>query len=115
MSITENFQTTIERLQDNVSVTTVFGDPIERGEKIVVPVSTLRYGFGGNYETGSDGDKDEQETGVGGGVMASPSGVVEITDDVTRFVPIRNWRRTIAYAAVAFLVGLILGRRGDRS
>jgi uncharacterized spore protein YtfJ len=97
-------------LRENSGVETVYGDPIERDGRTVVPAAKVAYGFGGGFGTGGT-DEDGSGGGGGGGVAASPLGALEVTDDGTRFVRFQDRRRTLALALVAAAVGYLLGRR----
>ena len=60
------------------SVTTVFGDPVEREGVTVVPVAKARFGFGGGGGGGvRDGDEGSGGGG-GGGALVSPVGYIEL-------------------------------------
>ena len=105
-----------ERLQDSANARTVFGDPVERDGRTVIPVARLAYGFGGGF-----GDQPAEDAerpmgsgaGMGGGAMAKPVGALEVTDHETRFVPVGGGRRWVVVLG-AFLVGLLLGTLGRR-
>lgn len=68
--------TIVERLQRSANVESVYGDPIVKGEKTVVPVARVAFGFGGGYGTGSDSEDESggRGGGVGGGASATPLG-----------------------------------------
>lgn len=125
----------VDVLRDRAGVETVFGDPIERGGRTVVPVARVSYGFGGGWgsgghegesETASDSEVDVETVGTpdfdgevgegggfGGGLMAHPVGALEITDDGTRFVRFSNRRRAVGALLVGLALGLLLGGGGD--
>ena len=84
----------------NTGAKTVYGEPVTVGSRTIIPVAQAAYGFGG----GGDGDG-------GGGVLTTPVGALELTDETTRFVPIHPLRRLVAAVAVGLLVGYLLGRR----
>ncbi|MFB6188611.1 MAG: GerW family sporulation protein [Halapricum sp.] len=120
MSITQTFDELADRLQHTAGSDTVFGDPIAAEGKTIIPVARIRYGFGGGFgsaEAGPDvesvaeeGDEERpipagEGGGMGGGVDATPVGVVEVTEDDTRFVRFADRRRL----AAVFLSGLFLG------
>jgi quinol-cytochrome oxidoreductase complex cytochrome b subunit len=48
---------------------------------------------------------------MGGGLSAKPAGIVEISDDETRFIPFANRKRLVAVALVFALIGYLLGRK----
>ena len=111
----------VERLAEAGGVGSVYGEPVERDDRTVVPVARVAWGFGGGggSETADDegdGERSESEPagegyGMGGGVSASPAGALEITDDGTRFVGYGNPKKLLGVALLAFLAGVLLGRR----
>lgn len=108
----------VERLQSNANIKTVFGEPFESHGKTLVPVATVAYGFGGGAGSkrhSENGKAPGEGGGMGGGARATPAGVLEITDDHTRFVRFGpNWRM-IGAAAFIFMLGMRFGtRRGRR-
>lgn len=102
MDPSEHFGGVVERLRESASVETVYGDPIERDGRTVVPVANVGYGFGGGW--GTD-DEEGEGGGVGGGASATPVGALEVDDETTRFVRFGDRRRV----GVALFVGLVLG------
>ena len=100
----------LEKLVDKVggkaSVTAVFGEPITRNGKTVVPVAKIRWGVGGGSGSGSGpaegvgaGMASGQGAGGGGGVTAEPIGYLEIDDEAAAFKPIAS-----AYPSPIFLL-----------
>ncbi|WP_254536410.1 GerW family sporulation protein [Halomarina litorea] len=106
----------IERLSEAASVEAVYGDPLTVDGRTVIPVARVAYGFGGGYDPMADREKGA--SGGGGGVRASPVGVLEVTEGETRFVRFGRRRRTIGAFAVGVLVGALAAysraRRGER-
>jgi len=98
MSVQEFLGTIGERLSATANVKSVYGDPITTGQRTVIPVATIRYGFGG-------GVKGLTDKGGGGGVIARPSGALEITPQGTRFVPFSE-PKTVG---IAFAMGVVAG------
>jgi uncharacterized spore protein YtfJ len=109
------FRDVIERLVSGVGVRTVYGEPIQAGDRTIVPVARVGFGFGGgggsHPRPGEDGDEGG---GGGGGGSTRPVGVVEITPAGTRFVPIHDRRALAGAFAVGVLVGLLLRARCRR-
>lgn len=108
----------VERLAEAGAVGSVYGEPVEREDRTVIPVARVAWGFGGgggseaaDPEADDDPDSAGEGYGVGGGVSASPAGALEITDDGTRFVGYGNAKKLAAVALVALLAGVALGRR----
>ena len=106
MEVKDILQVIGERLQTSATVKSVYGDPITAGDRTVIPVARVRYGFGGGgaHLAGGGG-------GGGGGVRADPAGVVEITSAGTKFIAFPDHRRLIAAIALGIGIGMILGRR----
>ena len=99
----------VERLQQSASVESVYGEPIESADRMVVPVARIAYGFGSG---GSENEGDEEGGfGGGGGLAATPVGALEITEAGTRFVRFDEPRRMAVAFVVGLLIGLRLGRR----
>lgn len=131
MNDSDGWNSILTHLRDNASARAVYGEPIETQGRTVVPVAKVWYGFGGGAgpeveeggpETAAQ-TRGEVEEGVerreaysggsggGGGVRAVPTGVVEITDDGTRFVSFSSGKKLALVAAVCLLVGYLFGRR----
>jgi uncharacterized spore protein YtfJ len=101
MNIEQLLQSLAERVSASASVRNVCGDPVVVGNRTVIPIAQVRYGFGGG-----GGSKGEQESGGGGGgVSARLSGVLEITPEGTRFIKFDDHRT----ACVALALGFVLG------
>lgn len=116
MSLAKIFQAWTESLERGASVKNVFGDPIELQGRTLVPVARVAYGFGAGRGHGKSDDAkkpaDAEDGGGGGGASAKPIGVLEVTDEGTRFIPTRGNGRLYAGIAAGFVVGMwIAGRR----
>lgn len=105
----------IDRLADRIGAHSgsraVFGDPIEKGQRTVIPVAQSMWGSGAG--TG-DSVEDGSGAGGGGGAMSKPLGYIEITPSSARFVPLhRPWQDVkliLAYAFGAWLLSRGLNR-----
>jgi uncharacterized spore protein YtfJ len=106
----------VERLQHSATVRSVFGDPIERGDRTVVPVARVAFGFGGGYGSGGEetSETSGQGGGGGGGASATPVGALEITDEGTRFVRFDERRRSLGLLVVGLVAGMLLGKRSSK-
>jgi uncharacterized spore protein YtfJ len=92
-----------ERLKAAANVKVVFGDPQVIEGKTIIPVAVASYGFG----AGGPGPRGERTGGGGGGgVRVKPVGVVEITAEGTRFIPVIdvNGLATLGLIALALLL-----------
>lgn len=110
----QNFIPTIaERLQSSATVKNIYGEPIERDGKTIIPVARIRYGFGGGMGTkGKDPEQGEQGGGGGGGVNAIPVGVLEVTSEETRLIPFNDFKKTAMYFVAGIIFGLLFLRKG---
>lgn len=123
---TENFIESIGKdLGISASVNNVYGEPIHSGDKTIIPVARIAYGFGGGYGQGLKGKKPvtssdvffgEQPSkgegaGGGGGIYAKPKGVYEISPQSTRFIPANGTRILLTGIAVGFLIKAIFFSR----
>ena len=131
MSIKDIFTSIVGRLQDNAGVKAVYGDPIEVGARTIIPVAKVGYGFGGGNGRlleagegalpvagpGSSEEDDSSPQGMGGGAGVTPMGVLEVTENDTRFVPIPNQNSLIIAGALfaGFALGAALAARSRRN
>ncbi len=106
---TEELVATIsERLKATADVKVVYGEPQVIEGRTIIPVAVASYGFG----AGSGGG--EQGSGGGGGVRVKPLGVLEITAERTRFIPIVDVNRLATLGLIALVVILFWFRRPFR-
>jgi len=95
-----------ESIVGQASVKTIYGEPISTHEKTIIPVAKIMYGFGAGAGTGGVGEKNRGEGGGGGGgVRAVPIGVIEVSKQQTRFVPITDRKKL----GGAMLAGMVIG------
>lgn len=96
----------LSRAGEQLGVTRVFGEPVEREGVTVVPVAVTIGGGGGGTAP------DDQGTGGGFGGMVRGIGVYTISNGRVRFVPAVDTTALAALAVVA--VGVILRARRHR-
>jgi uncharacterized spore protein YtfJ len=96
----------LEDMQAQASVDAVYGQPVTVGEKVVIPMASVAYGFGLGFGEGTDQAAGESGGcaggGEGGGMGARPLGVIEITPEHTRVEPYVNEQAVT-------LAGMVLG------
>lgn len=93
----------------------IYGEPISPHSKTVIPVAKITYGYGAGAGTGGVGDTSARGEGGGGGggVRAVPVGVIEISDQHTRFVSISDRKKLAGAVLLGVGIGMWLGwRRG---
>jgi uncharacterized spore protein YtfJ len=102
-----------ESIFGQVGVKAIYGEPISAQGKTVIPVAKLMYGYGAGAGTGGVGNSSAQGEGGGGGVglRAVPVGVIEVSDQPTRFVPITSRKKLAGAVLAGILLGLTWSRR----
>lgn len=111
--------TILDRIKATARVELVYGEERKVGEKTIIPVAAIAYAFGGGAGGGvedsrSNGHSDNGGSvggggGGGGSVRVQPVGVLEVTEDETRLVPILDWTR-IATTAITGVAALLIVR-----
>src|SRR5690348_8066019 len=110
----------LQSLKDGIlsqaSVKAIYGDPIPAHGKTVIPVAKIMYGYGAGAGTGGMGETSARGEGGGGGggVRAIPVGVIEVSDQQTRFVPISDRKKLASAAMAGLMLGMWLGWRRRR-
>ena len=79
MSLPEVLKTALDKIQYMAKTETVFGNPIEAGSIVLIPVSKVSIGFAAGG-TGSD-NKIGAGSGTGGGVQIIPVAFISISGD----------------------------------
>ncbi|MCD4828065.1 MAG: hypothetical protein K8R90_01370 [Candidatus Cloacimonetes bacterium] len=106
MNFGETLKAYVGKLTDSLRVGAVFGEPIEKYGKTIIPVVSYGFGFGlGGAFAGGDNETEEppQSGGAGGGGGAEPLGVFEITETTTRFIPVIRLRQVLVAATIIFV------------
>ena len=122
----ENFiEKLAAQLGQSASVKNVYGEPIQAGDKTIVPVAQIAYGFGGGYGHGKNKMKQQNEpaetnqeagegAGGGGGIVAKPKGVNEITARSTRFIPASGTKILITGLVTGFIMRGLFSRKRNK-
>ena len=116
----ENF---VEKISSNftqsVAIKNVFGEPVQTGEKTIIPVASIAYGFGGGFGQGNkrgaapDPESEGSGGGAGGGLRASAKGIYEVTPAGTRFIPASPSKYVVAGVVAGFLLkALFFSKKG---
>ncbi|WP_459192927.1 spore germination protein GerW family protein [Halosimplex sp. J119] len=127
MNLPDAFRSLSEAVESSADAEAVYGTPIERQDRTVVPVARVDFGLGGgdgggggggggaNDAGGGGGGSDDgddgypQGSGLGGGLSAQPAGALEVTDGGTRFVRPTDRRRSLAFGLTGLVCGLVFG------
>src|ERR1700739_1979656 len=96
-----------ESVLSQANVKAIYGEPVSAHDKTIIPVARIMYGYGAGAGTGGLGEKNTRGEGGGGGggVRAVPMGVIEVSNQQTRFVPISDRKKLTG----ALLAELVLG------
>ena len=116
MSSLALLQSLKESILSQANVKAIYGEPISAQGKTVIPVAKIMYGYGAGAGTGGVGSTSARGEGGGGGggVRAVPVGVVEISDQQTRFIPITDRKRMAGAVLAGIGLGMWLGWRRRR-
>ena len=116
MSSLALLQSLKESILSQANVKAIYGEPIAAHGKTVIPVARIMYGYGAGAGTGGVGDTSARGEGGGGGggVRAIPVGVIEVSDQQTRFVPITDRKRLAGAVLAGIGLGILLGWRRRR-
>jgi len=105
----------LERIKGSARVEAVYGEPRQIGEKTIIPVAVVAYGFGAGAGGGTAPGGEGSGGGGGGAVRVQPVGVLEVTVEETRLVPIFDWTkiitRAITFLGLWLVVRALRGRR----
>lgn len=102
-----------EGVLSQASVKTIYGEPIAAQGKTIIPVAKIHYGYGAGAGTGGVGDSTAKGEGGGGagGVRAVPIGVIEVSEQPTRFIPITDRKKLSAAVVLGMGLGMFLAWR----
>jgi uncharacterized spore protein YtfJ len=102
-----------ESVLSQASVKAIYGDPIEAHGRTIIPVAKIVYGFGAGAGTGGMGDSSARGEGGGGGggARAVPIGVIEVSNQPTRFVPISDRKKLTGVMLAGIVLGMLIRRR----
>lgn len=113
MSSLALLQSLKESILSQANVKAIYGEPVAAHGKTVIPVAKIMYGYGAGAGTGGVGTSSARGEGGGGGggAWAIPVGVIEVSDQQTRFVPISDRKRLTGAVLAGIGLGMLLGWR----
>lgn len=102
-----------EGLAGRAQVKSVFGEAITAGEKTIIPVARIAYGFGAGAGTGGMGEQSAKGEGGGGGggTRATPVGIFVVSQQESRFISVHDRKKTIGTLLAGAALGLLFARR----
>jgi uncharacterized spore protein YtfJ len=102
----------LAKANDSISVSRVYGPPIESGGAIIIPAARVAGGGGG----GSGGDESgNQGSGSGHGVMARPAGAWVIREGKLSWQPAVDVNKIVLGMQVVAVIALLAWRSVARS
>ncbi len=94
-------------VREAITVSRVFGEPIERGEVTIIPVASVR-------GCGCSCGGDDQERRGGFGIKARPAGALVIRGDSVEWKPAVDLSRVLGTLALVSAASLLLRCRCKR-
>lgn len=112
MSINKLFES-IEQARDAANWNSAFGEPQVVGDRTIIPVAQVAYGFGLGFGSGGPAPEDEEGSGAGGegaggggGASAKPCGAIVVTPEEAYFEDARDDNK-VAIAGILFSAFLV--------
>ena len=104
---TEDTLAEVTRIPDRANAAACFGAPVVSGDRTVIPVADIVYGFGVGWGGSEPGASDlttgicSHGGGAGGGARTRAIAVIEIAPHGVRILPIED-RTSIRIATITF-------------
>jgi len=100
---TEDTLAEVTRIPDRATAAACFGAPVTSGNRTVIPVADIQYGFGVGWGGSNEvpGVPGGHGGGAGGGARTRAIAVIEVSPDGVRILPIED-QTSIRMAAIAF-------------
>ena len=117
-------ETTLEKIKQMVDVNSVIGDPITSpdGNTIIIPVSTVKYGFAsGGSDLPNKSDKQLFGGGTGAGVTITPTAFLTICNGNVKMLRVDQANTSIDRIIdltpdlIDKIIGLIKKKSSDKS
>lgn len=100
------------RIGKDVDANTVFGETRVLEGRAIIPVASVSYGGGGGAGRGGEeafGEGEGEGLGLGFGLTAKPLGVIEITADEVRWVPVVDVAKVVMVCVIGGVLAGVLG------
>lgn len=100
----------VERTKDTATVKRVFGEPIQHGDVVVIPVARVAQGGGGGQGQGKNEEGEGGGSGLGFGLGATPAGVFVVKDGDVQWRPAVDVNRIVLGGQIVAIVLLLTVR-----
>jgi uncharacterized spore protein YtfJ len=99
----------LSQVQNGARVSTAVGDPVQVGDRVVIPVAEVAYGGGGGGGSGKANTEQAEGGGGGGGggVRIRPLGCWVIGPDDELWIPSLDVNRMIMLGGAIFALLLV--------
>jgi len=100
---TEDTLAEVTRIPDRATAAACFGAPVTSGDRTVIPVADIQYGFGVGWGGSNQvpGTPGGHGGGAGGGARTRAIAVIEVAPGGVRILPIED-QTSIRIAAITF-------------
>jgi uncharacterized spore protein YtfJ len=100
---TEDTLAEVMRIPDRANAAACFGAPVTSGDRTVIPVADISYGFGAGWGSSEPHEMSPggRGGGAGGGARTRAIAVIEVAPNGVRILPIED-QTSIRIAAITF-------------
>jgi uncharacterized spore protein YtfJ len=112
-TIRQSIQEILDKASSKGDVRRVYGEPIERNGRTIIPVADIGFGFGFGSGSGGEGTQQGEGGGGGGKVSGKPVGYIEIAENGSEFKPIYDATKlgTLVILGMTFLLWRVTRKR----
>lgn len=90
-TVSEILDIMLSKIETMAQAKTILGEPVELGERLVIPVVKISVGFGAGGGENKQNDKAANAGGGGGGgFCVSPVGFIVMEGEKTAFLPVKQ-------------------------
>ncbi|MBB5780707.1 spore germination protein GerW family protein [Nonomuraea jabiensis] len=100
----------VEQAKDAATVKRVFGEPVQQGDVIVIPVARVVQGGGGGDGRGKGESGEGGGSGGGFGFSATPAGVFVLKDGDVSWRPAVDVNRIVLGGQIVLIVAALTVR-----
>ena len=87
MSFTNGIDALLTKLSDSIKTETVVGEPIKVDNRTIIPITTIKYGFG--FSNSDQSKKANSSAFSAGGAKVDPIAFLIIDEDGVELIPVK--------------------------